>query len=160
MCHRRDVDGENFRIGTRYDYLEEMIREGKGWKELVFTSATDRWLEGEVHQSHHSDGIVTTWKDDRGARPGAWDRMVKERDGLDSGACAEMWSREEDGVWRKVKEDYVAKVKDEDGEGYGERHVLRKRPSVIEVRVKRGQGAEYVQDGKPVNNDSRDLVVK
>ena len=44
--------------------------------------------------------------------------------------------------------------------GYDERHVLRKGPSIIEVRFKRGQGAEYVQDGKAIDKEKQDLVVK
>ena len=115
MCCGRTSDGLNVCFDARYDDLEEMIREGKGWKELVFTSASGIWLEREVYEYVHPDGTVTTWKEGHSAHPEAWDRMIKERDDLDSGACAEMWSREGDGVWRKFKRGYVPKGKDEDG---------------------------------------------
>ncbi|KAL9074844.1 MAG: hypothetical protein Q9161_001982 [Pseudevernia consocians] len=158
--HGADVGEDGWGHNATYSDLEDLIKEGKGWKELVYTSASDRWLEAVVFE-HFANGTVTTETNGRDAQPGAWDRMIKERDGEESGAGVEMWARkEEQGVWIKVQGEYHAEVEDkvgqdhvdgdgqlvswDDGEGVG-----RVRPYIM-VKVTRGKGAEYVQDGRSV----------
>ncbi|KAF6220512.1 hypothetical protein HO133_002945 [Letharia lupina] len=164
--HGEDVCEDGWGHNATYYDLEGMIKEGQGWKELVFKSASDRWLDAVVFESRAADGAVTRETNGRDKQPGAWDRMIKERDGEESGARVEMWSRREGGVWRKVEGDYNAEVEDPAGqdcfEGNGEpvlsierqgddeSDVGPVRPS-IEVRVRRGKGAEYVQDGRSMD---------
>lgn len=122
--HGEGVDEDGWGHNATYEDLEEIIKNGAGWKELIFRSASNRWFEPVVFQTA-ADGTVTTEETTRrSAQPGAWDTMIKERDGEQSGARVEMWTSEEGG----------------DDES----------PSV-EVRVRRGKGAEYVQGGRSVD---------
>ena len=159
--HGADVDEDGWGHDVTYSDLEDMIKEGKGWKELVYTSASDRWLEAVVFESVAADGTVTVETNGRDAQPEAWDRKIKERDGEESGAGVEMWSRKgEEGVWVKVEGGYHAELEDQAGQDYvdGNREpvswddgegVGRVRPSIM-VKVTRGKGSEYVQDGRSV----------
>lgn len=166
--HGTDVSEDGWGHNATYFELEGMIKEGKGWKELVFLSASDRWLEDVVFESSAADGTMTTERHGRGAQPGAWDRMIKKRDGEESGARVEMWLCKEKGVWEKVEGNYNGEVENEpakDNLAGDERSVLSigvqegdksdremVRPS-IKVRVRRGEGAEYVQDGSSVDEN-------
>ncbi len=137
-----------------YDELEDMIGKGKGWKELVFTSSSDRWLQEVVFDRIDAHGSTTEEKHGRDEQPGTWDRMIKERDGEGSGARVEMWwcKDEKRGVWEKVAGQYSAEVDEEmDDEAVqeddGKDSLGRVRPSIM-VKVTRGKGADYVQDGR------------
>lgn len=145
--HGKDVDEDGWGHDTTYHELEEMIKNGNGWKELIFRSASDRWLEPVVHSTLKADENVKREETTgRSTQPGAWDKMIKERDGEESGARVEMWMSEEEGVWEKLEGVYKpdldeegdddSEVEDEAGKDY--------TPS-IEVRVRRGKGAQYMQ---------------
>ena len=140
----------------------------------VFRSASDRWLYPTVSQTFAADGTVTRKEMiRRSTQPETWDKMIKERDGAESGARVEMWTSEEEGVWEKVEGEYNTDLeeKEEKGDGDSEAEdepgkdlahscsseVLSlgrpgddKTPS-IEVGIRRGREAQYVQDGRPVN---------
>lgn len=172
--HGKDVCEDGWGDNATYFDLERMIRDGEGWKELVFTSASDRWLEAVVFENYAADGTRTMTTKGREAQPGTWDRRIKERDGEDSGAYVEMWSCKEEGVWEKVEGNYDAELGNKAGQDHlagkgepllsyvanedDESDAERVRPS-IQVRVRRGRGNEYVQDGRTVHDDksSREL---
>lgn len=168
--HGEDVEEDGWGHDATYHDLEEMIKNGKGWKELVFRSASDRWLKPVTFQTSAADGTTTEKTTRRSAQPGAWDTMIKERDGKESGASVEMWTSEEGGMWEKVEGGYgpgreeegdddsevEAETEEDDANSNGQGVLSIGRlgddesPS-IEVRVRRGKGAEYVQAEKPVN---------
>ena len=180
--HGKGVDEDGWGHDATYYDLEAMIKQGRGWKELVFKSVNDCWLEASVYECYGADGTVaTTQMTGRMAQPRVWDRMIKERDGEDSGARVEMWSCAEEGVWEKVEGDYNADLEDEaegdnteddtdqddpeddseqespdENEGpmlsMGREGDDESRPS-IKVRVRRGEGAEYVQDRRSIGED-------
>lgn len=86
----------------------------------------------------------------RATEPGIWDGMVDERDGEESGARVEMWLCEEAGAWKKVQGNYSDEVKDETAQGQinlSGTSEMRKVRRSIEVKIRRGKGAEYVRDG-------------
>ena len=153
--HGENVDEDGWGHDATYDILQYTIEESTGWKELVLRSASDRWLEDVVFETDAADGTVTTETHGRSKQPAAWDRTIKERDGPESAAKVEMWCSKTDDVWGKVEGNYNAKeTKQENSDestevissmwARGEDSLAR--PS-IEVRVKRGKGAKYAQDG-------------
>ncbi|CAD6581401.1 MAG: hypothetical protein ASARMPRED_000602 [Alectoria sarmentosa] len=187
--HGKGVDEDGWGHEATYYHLEAMIKKGKGWKELVFKSVSDRWLKAPTYEIYGVHGTgATTKTNGLCAQPRVWDRVIKERDGEDSGARVEMWSCGEEGVWEKVEGDYNAEVEDEteqdelEDEAQGdstedetdqddteddsepdspdeyEGPLLSmgregdddSRPS-IEVRVRRGEGAQYVQDRRSID---------
>ena len=195
--HGKGVDEDGWGHDATYYDLEAMIKQGKGWNELVFKSVSDRWLEATMFENYGADETAaTTRTHGHCAQPRVWNRIIKERDGEGSGARVEMWSCGEEGVWEKVEGDYNAEVEDEteqddleneaegdnteddteqddteddsdqdspdENEGpllsMGREGDDESRPSV-EVRVTRGKGAEYVQDGSSIgeSNSSRKL---
>ena len=120
---------------------------GMGWKELVFESSTDRWLEpvtfvvtgGESGRSEEVHG--------RDAQPRMWDGLIRARDGEGSGAGVEMWHRGagEGAEWVEVVGDYKSIV----GEGEHDSNDSdeeRSRPA-IQFCIKRGDGVDYKQQG-------------
>ncbi len=149
--HGRDVEEDGWGHNATYDDLETMIKNGKGWKELVFKSASDRWLK-PVTFIESMNGTSTQITTGRSAQPEAWDTMIKERDGKESGARAEMWTSKREGVWEKVEGQYKPGLEEEgDDESEVEDEVRDDGSPSIEVRVRRGNGAEYVQDEGSVN---------
>lgn len=143
--HGEDADEDGWGHNATYESLQDMVKEGKGWRELILRSTSDVWLEPVVFKLRAADGTVTLETHGRSKQPEAWDRLIKERDGPESGAKVEMWSCKADGLWEKVEGAYNAEEEDEaeqddsDAEGPA-------RPS-IEVRVRRGKEAQYAQDG-------------
>lgn len=150
--HGADVAEDGFGHGVTYYDLEGLIKEGKGWKELIYTSASDRWLESVTFTHRAADGTVTTETKTRDKQPGVWDRMIKQRDGEESGAGVEMWLCKERGAWEKVEGDYNTGMEEElsQGDDEDDEDVVRARPSIM-FRVTRGTGSEYVQDGSVVD---------
>ena len=144
--HGEDAAEDGWGHNATYDGLQDMVKEGKGWKELILRSPSDVWLEPVVFQSRAADGTVTPETHGRSKQPAAWDTMIKERDGPESGATVEMWSCKADGLWEKVEGAYNAEVEGEaeqdDADGVGPAQPW------IEVRIRRGKEAEYAQDGR------------
>ena len=92
----------------------------------------------------------------REKQPETWQRWITERDGEGRGACVEMYTFDvgegEEGVMKKVEGQYGASMErpetvevadDDDDDDGGDTAKVG-----IEVRVRRGRGADYVQDGK------------
>ena len=91
-----------------------------------------------VFKSIVRDMPPTEERHEREPQPRTWDAWVKQRDGEESGAGVEMFACK-GGVWEEVKGDYVPE--EAGGDGGGEEEVA------IEVRIRRGRGADVVQDG-------------
>ena len=160
--HGENVHEDGWGHNATYGILENMIKGGTGWKELVLRSASDRWLEDVVFKTFAADGTVTSKGSGRSKQPTAWDGIIKERDGPESAAKVEMWCSKTDSVWEKVQGDYNANEtqlndSDEDTEAVSSMWVPDEdrlaRPS-IEVRVRRGIGVEYAQDGVTALEDT------
>ena len=153
--HGEIVNEDGWGHNATYNILQSMIEEGTGWKKLVLRSANDRWLENFVFETHAADGTMTTKTSGRSKQPAVWDRMIKERDGPESAAKVEISCCKADGVWEKVEGDYNADETKQDDSDENTEAVASMwlrgedspaRPS-IEVRVRRGKGVEYAQDG-------------
>ena len=153
--HGENVDEDGWGHNATYNILQSMIERGTGWKELVLRSASDRWLEDVVFETHAADGTVTMKSSGRSKQPAAWDRMIKDRDGPESAANVEIWCCKTNDAWEKVEGDYVANETKQDDSDESTEAISSMwvrggdrlaRPS-IEVRVRRGKGVEYAQDG-------------
>lgn len=158
-----DLSEDGWGHNATYHGLQDMVEEGKGWKALVLRSTSDIWLNPVVFQMRAADGTETTETHGRSKQPEAWDKMIKERDGPESGATVEMWSCKAHGVWEKVEGAYDAEVEDETEQDDLD-EAGPARPS-IEVRVRRGKGAEYTQDGTVAHESApcrklRDMLEK
>lgn len=149
--HGKDVVEDGWGHNATYGDLEDMIKNGQGWKELIFRSASDRWMKPVTFSEIGTlNGQKTTG---RSAQPGAWDTMIKERDGKESGARVEIWTSKEEGVWGKVEGEYKPDLEEEgDDDSEVEDEAGDDESPSIEVRVRRGKGAEYVQGKRPVND--------
>ena len=182
--HGQTVDEYSWGHDVTYDDLQRMIEESKGWKELILRSGSDRWLEAVEFTRQAANGTMATVTPGRSKQPAAWDRMIKERDGPESGAKVEMWCCKTDGVWEKVEGVYNVEVED-DSEDESEDEMEDEaeqddpdgtikallslecegleigpaRPS-IEVRVRRGKEAEYTQDGRVAHEHRHDRKLR
>ncbi len=175
--HGADVREDGFGDNATYYDLQYLIKKSKGWKELVYTSASDICLEAMSYYSLPAGGPATPHTVGRDKQPGTWDRMIKERDGEESGAGVEMWLCKERGKWEKVEGDYDAGVEEQAGQddldvsgepdlsvevhgddgddgddGHDEEDAVWMRPSIM-FKVRRGTGAEYVQDSRVVDEE-------
>jgi hypothetical protein len=144
-------------MGTYYTI--ERLLESDGWKELHFTSPTTEFLSSE------NDSRNT-----RVAQPAGWDKLLKGRDGEESGAEVKMYLAAEpnvagaaevpqtrmiyDAVPGQIPPDSVMRVKSPADGGYGVRDVARE----VLVVAKRGRNASYLQNGSALHKDIKDLV--
>ena len=135
--HGPEVGEDGWGHNMTYHLLESMIERSKGWKELVYRSASDRWLEQVVFTTYTPEG-KSEKVHGRDPQPESWDRLIKARDGEHSGAGVEMWYKPvgEDPDWVKVVGRYQSNAAG---------HEIR---PAIQVRVRRGEGADYRQDGE------------
>lgn len=115
---------------TAYEDVERLIK-SDGFKELVYTSASDQFMKVHPDQDE-GDG-----NSHRDPQPSTWDKMIKDRDGADSGAGVEMFRVTKDGRI-KLKDEFETVQDTSEAE----------KPDPIEVRVKRGKRANYVQSGQ------------
>ena len=141
--HGPDVAEDGWGHNTTNTFVGDMIKKGNGWKELVFESLSDRWLES-VRFTKLSHGEESEEVHERSPQPQTWDEMIKARDGEGSGAGVEMWYKkaEQGSDWVKVdgqyKSSFVEKESGNDDEELS-------RPA-IKLHIKRGDGADYVQN--------------
>ncbi|CAM6123061.1 unnamed protein product [Calypogeia fissa] len=155
--HDPDVNDGWGDMGTYFD-IETLIK-SKGWKELHYTSPTTEFMSS-LNDPYNS----------RRPQPEGWDKLLKDRDGENSGAEVKMFVAKESGgkglaadlqkgmVYEFVPRKPLAEVVhqlpdgprgamvtdfDVDNVGIDSREVL--------LVAKRGTDADYVQDGKAVN---------
>ena len=132
-----------------YHGLEDLLQASQGWKELVYRSQTDKWLKPVTFTSGSASG-TEDHTSGRDPQPESWDKMIKERDGAESGASVEMWVQEkgEGTTWRQVSGGYkpkgiiTAEVRDD---GYDPNPGM-----AVEFRARRGEGVDYQQTGEKV----------
>lgn len=135
--HGKDVSEDGWGHNTSYKEVGNLIKNGKGWKNLVFKSENDHMMEVVKFTSVDQAGNRSEKVHGRNKQPGTWDRLIKERDGEGEGAGVEMWVCKKGGKREKVDAEVGYKVRGEGEEDVG-----------IEIRVRRGKGADYVQDAK------------
>ena len=135
--HGPEVAEDGWGHNATYNLLGSMIKRSRGWKELEYRSQSDTWLEPVVFTTSTPEGEGEDVHG-RDPQPETWDRLIKSRDGEHSGAGVEMWYKPagEDSDWEKVVDGYQPNTAD---------HEVR---PAIQVRVRRGEGADYKQDGK------------
>ena len=165
--HGPQVDEDGWGHNCTYQTLTDLIKNGKGWKELMFRSASDRWLEPVTFTASRND---SSWKEkhDRSSQPGTWDSLIKERDGEDSGARVEMWQKLPgvDEEWKSLSTQnspYQASgqrqteelqtggtetsMPDHKVKSFSHADEISGPRSSIIVRVSRGEGVDYTEDG-------------
>lgn len=144
-----------------YREIEGFVKRAKGFQELAFISANDRCL---------NSSYLGGWN---APQPSTWDKMIKDRDGVDSGAGVEMFTFASGRRMKMVgdhpfyhlrrggrvvvadgnRDGYDAIPWDNGIHGGGERGAKVDRQlevieGGVEIRVRRGRDADYVQDGK------------
>ena len=146
--HGPSVIEDGWGHDTTYSGINSLVRESKGWKELICRSCTDKWLNPVTFITTSSSGSEEETSR-RDPQPETWDRMMRERDGLESGASVEMWVRDERGGakhWEKVSGVYEPKgmiTSESRDDGYDETPGF-----AIEVRIRRGDSVDCMQDGE------------
>jgi hypothetical protein len=145
-------------IGTYYTI--ERLLEIDGWKELYFTSPTTEFL------SSGNDSRNT-----RVAQPAGWDKLLKGRDGEQSGAEVKMYLATKpnvagaaempqtrmiyDAVPGQIPPGFEMRVKSSADDDYDARDVDAREVLVV---AKRGRNASYMQDGSALHKGIKDLV--
>lgn len=83
-----------------YNFLDELIKYGHGWRELHFF-AQDSKMFGFARLSHNvSTGVSLQRK----PQPGSWNEILRRRDGAESQCCVTIYRSEDapaPGVVRK-----------------------------------------------------------
>ncbi|CAM6112216.1 unnamed protein product [Calypogeia fissa] len=146
---------------TVYFDIETLI-ESKGWKELHYTSPTTEFMSSLNDPS-----------DSRKPQPEGWDKLLKDRDGENSGAEVKMFVAKESGgkglaadlqkgmVYEFVPSKPLAEVVHQLPGGPGGAMVTDFDADINSREVllvaKRGTDADYVQDGKAVNEGIKAL---
>lgn len=162
--HGEGVSEDVYGHWGTYREIDLLVKIAKGFKELVFISENDRCLN-----SNYLGGKVA-------AQPSTWDKMVKDRDGVNSGAGVEMFTFAKgqrakmvgDHPFYHLRHDGRVVVADDNRDGDdaipwdnklhgGEEHSenvdrwLEVIEGGVELRVRRGNDADYVQDGKSLD---------
>jgi len=154
--HGPDVMEDGWGHNATYQDLGAMIKKSKAWKELVYHVQSDRWLEEVVFKTSGPGQESKDVVHGRDPQPETWDKMIKERDGEESGAVVEMWCKKagNGNDWKKIVSDYrLEKVEEHEGEADYDEDNMGTRPA-IKIRVRRGDRVEYKQDGENHVNGS------
>ena len=153
--HGPEIPQANWADDATYNTLSDLISGTKGWKELVYRCESDRFLQDSIRRNYVTeDGERYQVVRRRDPQPETWNKTIKDRDRNSSGASVEMWTKQpgKTSVWTKVEGNYdagpVLGYEDTDDKPHTER-------PAVEVRVRRGKGVKYRQDGeKPVLDGS------
>ncbi|KAL8653937.1 MAG: hypothetical protein Q9210_001809 [Variospora velana] len=125
--------------------MVEMLSRGDAWRELVYVVEHDRFMKSCPLESID----FAKWSR-RDPQPSTWDAMIKERDGVDSGAGVEM-CRLFDGGKRRVpltKEfETVQRLEDGFGAMPDDGQIDMSADGQIEITVRRGRNADVVEKG-------------
>ena len=156
--HRPDVSNDGWGGGATCRELCDLVTRGKGWRTLVFRSHSDAWFSRHLPPAGRH-GTVD--------QPAGWKASLLERDGgADSGCSLEMGvtnvgdlEAEKGYVPWDVNNVYDGYRNQRRGQDENNERRQRGEPNVssrewldrftvgIEVRVQRGHGCDYVQDG-------------
>lgn len=140
-----------------FHMVQDLI-ESDGFKELIYTSADECFMMPNEFEAVPADSSEMTKEiSSRDPQPSTWDRLIKERDGADSGAGVELY-RHTHGNWLKDEYESEKKPLSPDNVEFTATNPAsvrgsataqdRGRPGEIQVRVKRGKDADYVQTGR------------
>ena len=146
--HGPDVAEDGWGDDATYHDIGDFITKSKGWQMLVFRSSSDTWMNPTKLTNICFGNGRTTEVHARDPQPETWDRMIKERDGVGSGARVEMFMKEagEEKPWEKISGDYKPQVLDNPKDDIDVDDMAKRRS--IEVRVRRGEGVDYRENGE------------
>jgi len=144
-------------VGT-YRAIDGLIRID-GWKELHFITPTTQFM------SEPSDPFLHR---ERVAQPLEWNRLVLDRDGKNSGASVKMFVAKEPDVQGMIEEvetrigyeaipGHLLKIDGYEMVAEAERQRYLESREVMVV-AKRGVGASYIQDGRQLDKDIKNLL--
>ncbi|KAL8689400.1 MAG: hypothetical protein Q9218_004922 [Villophora microphyllina] len=144
-------------------YSVESLIKSQGFKKLIYTVEHDRFLKAVSFRGSGLAEETQRWVNytktsGRQPQPSTWDAMIKERDGASPGASVEMYRLLDGGKHRiPLKTEFetiqqAAEIIDEDGDR--EEVVV---DGQIEIIIRRGEGARYIQEGVQVNEHAQTL---
>lgn len=159
--HEPGTQQDGFGDEASYEMVEDLIK-SDGFKELIYISGSDSFMNTNEfvtipakYPANGAEKFVETTR--RDPQPSTWDKLIKERDGTASGARVEMFRHTKDGRV-PLKSEFERSKKPS---GVESRVVVpntefptpsgvedRGRREAIEIRIKRGEGADYVQTGQ------------
>jgi len=140
-----------------YEMVEDLIK-SDGFRELIYISTSHCFMRPQDYEAHpvnYTPQIREALH--RDPQPSTWDKMIKKRDGANSGARVEIFRHTKDGrVLLRDEFETPAlldnnpkpKVTDPASMGTSCRMEDIAEQEVIEVRVKRGEGVDYSQTGQ------------
>ena len=148
--HGDGVDEDGWGHNATYAIVEDLIQ-SQGFKELIYTVEHDRFLRPVSFTSHSTapGSQLETKTTGRDPQPSTWDSMIKAKDGADSGAEVAMYRLLDDSKRRvplKTASEAVQPETQDIADGQ------------IEIRIKRGQGVDYVQKGEVVDRWGQRLL--
>ena len=152
-----------------YGEVRSLVEAGCGWRKLIYRSESTIWLHPTV-RIYGENSVPLVHNMITQGQPGRWDRMIKQRDGPESGAGVRMWQKEE-GNWVEVPasegtasdghldeeeedefdwdsdDEHCSKTKYGDSDG----------SSQIEIQITRGRDADIVSNVEPLCDFDREL---
>ncbi|KAL8787129.1 MAG: hypothetical protein Q9195_007911 [Heterodermia aff. obscurata] len=141
--HGDGVGEDGWGHNATYTTVESLIQ-SQGYKELIYTVAHDRFMKPVSFTSYGVGSPPQTETTGREPQPSTWDAMIKAKDGAESGAAVTMFRLLHDSNRRiplKTAFETVQTETEEVADGQ------------IEIRVKRGQGVDYMQKGADADVD-------
>ncbi|KAL8686248.1 MAG: hypothetical protein Q9218_007241 [Villophora microphyllina] len=124
------------------------VIESQGFKELIYIVDNDRFLKSmDATRTHFL--LPARSKRDRDPQPSTWDAVVKKRDGADSGVNVTLYRLLDEGKRRvELKTDFETI---QDFDRTINPYETPPDPGQIEIRIQRGRGTEYAQEGEQFN---------
>lgn len=153
------------RHAATYGEVQSLVEQGCGWRKLLYRSESAVWIQRAQSKyrgnakSAHIHKTVT-----QAQQHGNWDRLIKQRDGPDSGAGVRVWVKAAD-IWAELPpghekldigrdmlpwyngNDELAKSM------YGEGDASPK----VEIQITRGRNADILDKGAPLTEHSKAL---
>ncbi|KAL8689100.1 MAG: hypothetical protein Q9218_005148 [Villophora microphyllina] len=160
--HGQEVEEDDWGHDAAYRAVADFIK-SDGFQELTYAVEHDRFLKRvQFAESSPTTGSRIPEPNMRQPQPLTWDAMMKERDGTGSGANVEMFRIMDGGTRRIPLKTEFETVQDppEDEEPEVPEDEEPKVEGQIEIRIKRGEGANYVQQGRPSNEHLHDLFME
>ena len=127
---------------TTYKEVVKLLQGGRGFKKLIHRSRSKMYrslVSSSILYPEHSssDGIVF--------QPSTWTTNLLERDGIHSGAKAEIWTTENGQDWFQVHKDYLLMKRENKDWSTGDGSHGSK--FAIELTAIRGRDADIEQNG-------------
>ncbi|KAL8640496.1 MAG: hypothetical protein Q9228_002586 [Teloschistes exilis] len=138
---------DSFGCEAAYAGVENLIK-ADGFKKLRYKSDSSCFMtpkEIEV-SSRIKDGSTGRGLHLPHPQPSKWDKLIKTRDGEESGAKVEIFRHSGDGLVKPTREF------ESDPSSRGFIHWKTVRPGAIEVRVQMGAKAQFTQSGQCKNH--------